>query len=122
MDSKDDSVTKSEPEILVPPDIAKEILAESFEVEDGESIEVDSYEFPYGKIILTISLSIAVVSLIIIGIVAQAKAKFIAEGLPYWIIAGILSIPLVFYFFNLFRAYNAHPLERKRILNEIPDI
>ncbi|CAG9316549.1 unnamed protein product [Blepharisma stoltei] len=123
MASRDYSETKSEPDDLTPQNNSKENSAEKFEIEETSQItELVSYRFPYGKVILTISLLIAIVSLIVIGIIEQAKANFVAVGIPYWIIAFILTVPWTLYFVNLVRFYRAHPLERNRILNEIPDI
>lgn len=96
----------------------------SFDVQADEPAETEDIEagMPLGRMCTACCLLTLGIALLIIGFVKEAKARVPAEGVPFWVIGCLVLVPGGYCAYELLRAYRAKtPIERRRILNEIPD-
>ena len=96
----------------------------SFDMQGEEPVEQEDTDIgmPIGRMCTAACLLLLGLSLLVIGFVKEAKAKVPAEGVPFWVIGCLILVPGGYCAYELGRAYRAKtPIERKRILNEIPD-
>lgn len=96
----------------------------SFDVQADDPAESEDTDvtMPFGRVCTSCCLLLLGIALLIVGFVKEAKASVPAEGVPFWVIGCLVLVPGGYCAYELFRAYRAKtPIERRRILNEIPD-
>lgn len=96
----------------------------SFDVQAEEPAEPEDSDvgMPVGRMCTACCLLVLGLTLLVIGFVKEAKARVPAEGVPFWVIGCLILVPGSYCGYELVRAFRAKtPIERRRILNEIPD-
>lgn len=106
------------------PSISFEKPSLSFEVDENLDFDESTYEegFPYGQLCTAVCLLLIGLGFIIGGFIEESTSKIPAVGVPFWVIGALVLLPGAYCCFEIMRALRAAPEERRRILQEVPEI
>jgi hypothetical protein len=77
---------------------------------------------PTSQLVCAIALFISGIALIILGFVSEVVSIDPSRGIAFWVLGSVTFIPGSYFSYKFYKAYRAQtPLQRMRILREIPD-